>query len=131
MDNKRCEQCGRRLPCQPCDDLGARASEEAVLDALQEEPPRSSVLLVWFTSPLARQHLNRLTAEWPGAIEVIEPTEPGDWLGCRIARTAQELEGTPVAEYEVDHRSIRRADAYDDPFFQALRGLMEREISLL
>jgi hypothetical protein len=46
------------------------------------------------------QSLNRLCAEWVGAIEIIEPTEPGDLLGCRLALRAQDIGRDPI-EYRV------------------------------
>lgn len=127
MDQQtRCENCGRKLPCAPCGAREQRALEDALLDRLGEMLADAQPLILWFRMPpsAARQHLNRLAAEWPGAMEVIEPIEEGDQLGCRVAVSAADLGRNPQAEWEVTET---RVSAIDDTSFEralaaALRG---------
>ncbi len=77
-------------------------------------------LILWFELPMdqARQHLNRLAAEWPGAVEAIEPTEPGDVLGCRVALNQEDLGRNPQSEWEVTSTRVSLID--DERFMRAI-----------
>lgn len=111
MDNvNRCENCGRKNPCQDCLARGEVARQEALLDWIGQEQP--GPIIVWFSSApdVARQHLGRLVAEWPGAFEVIEPVEPDDLLGCRIAHSRSEIGRDPSSEWTVGETRVVRDD---------------------
>lgn len=100
----RCENCGRRLPCSPCD---ARAAETVTFDF---ELPTGAPIIVWFAgSPDEQlQLLNRLRAEWPFALDEIEPTEPGDSWGACLARHRSLLGLAVTAEFEVSSVRITK-----------------------
>jgi hypothetical protein len=102
----RCTHCGRKLPCQPCDARDAQSQEDAYLDTLQDQEP-TTPLLVWFKGDLAREHLNRLVAEWPYELEVITPELPEDMWGCVLARRAQDIGRNPI-EYTCDDTRLSR-----------------------
>jgi hypothetical protein len=80
----------------------ARAS---VFHVMKTQPTPWTALL-WFQGPESeqRQLLARLRAQWPGAIEVIEPDEDGDTWGARCAMDADWLYRNPelTADVSVD-----------------------------
>lgn len=122
QDN-RCENCGRKLPCEPCGARARQALEDSLLDRLEEMVTDAHTLILWFRLPedAAWQHLNRLAAEWPGALEVIMPIEPGDTLGCRVAFNEEDLGKNPTAEWEVTETRVALID--NGPFFQAILAM--------
>ena len=127
MDQQtRCENCGRKLPCAPCGAREQRALEDALLDRLGEMTADAQPLILWFHMhpSAARQHLNRLCAEWPGALEVIEPIEEGDQLGCRVALSAASIGCNPAAEWEVTETRVSLID--DSAFERALEAVLQR-----
>lgn len=65
-------------------------------------------MIVWFrgTDDQQRQLLNRLVAEWPWSLEVIDPIEPGDQWGARLARYPEHIGQNPHAEFEVGERYV-------------------------
>jgi hypothetical protein len=112
MNNPYCPNCGRRLPCEPCYAREARAREDEYIDALaRESAERTPVaLLVWFTHrrrDAQWEHLNRLRAEWPYALRVLEPELPGDYVGARLAVNARDLGVNPI-ELEVSETRCAR-----------------------
>lgn len=123
--SKRCEYCGRKTPCAPCDDreveLRARAVEDAWAERAQGE---RTAIMVAFEGPDEEQlqNLTRLCAEWPYAIEIQEPCEDGsaDWQ-CRLAFDPESLGGTLVGSWVVGRSSVRRCE-----FDEALRAFFER-----
>lgn len=129
MDDNRCPNCGRKQPCEPCTRKEAERREDARLDALHA--PDRGYLLVYFSAApaLAQQHLNRLRAEWPGAVREEAPDQWRDyWSGCcRIARMRSELDGECVATYEVrEDGALDRLDDFGDDFWAAFSKLNEQ-----
>ena|SRR6185312_5719404 len=122
--NPRCENCGRKRPCEPCEARARQAREDAYLDevCIADGKP----LIVWFDLPrsAAWEHLNRLLAEWPGAFRIILPTEPGDSLGCNLALTAADLSKNP-SNYEVSATRVRQID---DEMKQAIAWILGRPV---
>lgn len=119
----RCENCGRKRPCEPCAARARQALEDALVDRMSEMVHDAQPLMLWFDLPLdqARQHCNRLHAEWPGALHVVEPEEPGDMLYCYVALNEEDLTKNPQAEWEVTETRVRRVD--NEEFLRALRAL--------
>lgn len=110
-------------------DPGAGPWDDAYELELQREPSPSPVLLVWFVGDEStqRQNLTRLAGEWPYALEVIEPIEPGDLWGARIARCSSLLERDPTAEFEISDRFVSRVPGVDG-FLRAVAQVFNGEL---
>lgn len=109
--SKHCPNCGGPGPCEACLGRAAQALHELETDRSHAAPaPAGAALLVWFHGPesLQRQHLTRVCAEWPGAIEILTPELPGNLWGCRLALRACDLGREPI-ELEVYPGRVMRA----------------------
>lgn len=124
MSNSRCETCGRKLPCEPC---LRRAQEQRwdqclddVLEVFQHETT-TPCFLVWFQCQMAMEAINRLRAEWPWYLEVVEPELPGDSWGARLARVKYDAGGYVIELLVTDSRIVR---VDNDPSFDALGRIL-------
>lgn len=86
-------------------------------------------LLIWFDLPedAAWQHLNRLAAEWPGALDIIFPTEEGDLVGCTVAFHPDDLKRSPQSEWEVSETRVRCVDDETQDSLEAMFREARRE----
>ena len=116
--NPRCENCGRKRPCQPCEARAAKEREDLLLDQIasaQDGHP----LMVWFDMPedAALEHMTRTIAEWPGCCDVLDT---GDLLGLKLALHPDDLSQDPSAEYVVTATHVRKLN--DTAFLRELKA---------
>lgn len=98
----------------------ADEAAELVFDALSERA--RGMVMVSFNIPitLARQYVNRLSAEWPGSMEVIEPESPDEWLHVVLC-LERDLGGPMITSYTVTETRIKK----DVEFWTALGRAFE------
>lgn len=111
--DRRCVCCGKSTHSQDFQLCGGCFEEQTRLASdvdLQAAEPWTAI--VWFFGPMSEQLqlLNRLHAEWRGALEVIEPSDDYPDLGVRISRYARDLRRNPDAEFNITMAGIERVD---------------------